>query len=92
MTDEQQARTDARASVQGFNLVPLTQAIIDEALASMLPDFEDNIQMISAKTIAAGHLITRNKKHFQSAPVSILTPEEWLVLENVVAIEETMQT
>lgn len=76
VADERQARADAQASVKGFRLVPLTQEIIHKALGSGLPDFEDNIQLTSAETIVADHVITRNKKHFQSAQVAILTPEE----------------
>ena len=91
VTEEKQARADAQASVKGFHLVSLIQDIIDKALASALPDFEDNIQLISAETIVVDHVITRNKKHLQSAPISILTPEEWLALETVVAIETKLQ-
>ena len=91
VTDEKQARADTQVAVKGFRLVPLTQDIIDKALASALPDFEDNIQLISAETISADHLITRNTKHFQSALLSIRAPEEWLALETVLAIEASLQ-
>ena len=43
VASERQARADAQASVQGFRLVPLSEEIIRKALASTLPDFEDNI-------------------------------------------------
>jgi len=88
---ERQARTDAQASVQGFRLVPLSDAIIRQALASALPDFEDNIQLASAEAISADHVITRNKKDFQPAQISILTPEEWLAVEAVARIETNIQ-
>jgi len=74
VAEEKQARADVQAAVKGFGLVPLTQDIVDKALASALPDFEDNIQLVSAETIAAEHVVTRNKKHFQPSPLSILTP------------------
>jgi predicted nucleic acid-binding protein len=90
VTTEQQARVDAQAAVKGFTLVPLTPDIIDKAMASPLPDFEDNIQLISAETIAADHIVTRNKKHFQPAPLSVLTPEEWLTLDAVATIEASL--
>ncbi|MGE0822255.1 MAG: PIN domain-containing protein [Candidatus Binatia bacterium] len=91
VTEEQQARVDAQAAVKGFSLVPLTPDIIDKAMASVLPDFEDNIQLISAEIIAADHIVTRNKKRFQPAPLSGLTPEEWLVLDTVANIETHLQ-
>jgi hypothetical protein len=37
VSNEEQARADAQASVQGFRLVPLSEAIIRQALASALP-------------------------------------------------------
>lgn len=91
VTEEKQARVDAQATVKGFSLVPLTAEIIDKALASPLPDFEDNVQVVSAETISADHIVTRNKRHFQLASVSVLTPEEWLALDTVVIIEASLQ-
>lgn len=88
--DEKQARTDTQAAVKGFGLVPLTQDILHKALKSDLPDLEDNIQLISAEMTGAHHLITRNKRHFQPAAISVLTPEEWLAMEAVARIEADM--
>ncbi|MBM4259305.1 MAG: PIN domain-containing protein [Deltaproteobacteria bacterium] len=72
---EAQARADAQTAVRGFQLVPLTTAILDTATASSLPDFEDNIQLASAQTIQAAYLITRNTKDFQPVPLPVVTPE-----------------
>jgi predicted nucleic acid-binding protein len=91
VADEKQARADAQASLQGFRLVPLSEAIIHQALASALPDFEDNIQLASAEVITADHLITCNKKHFQPAQISVLTPEEWLAVATVARIEANLR-
>ena len=92
MTEEEQARVDAQALVKGFrSYPPLIPDIIDKALASVLPDFEDNIQLMSAETIIADHIVTRNKKHFQPAPISVLTPEEWLALDAVAGLEANLQ-
>ena len=51
------------------------------------PDFEDNIQLASAESISANHLITRNKKDFDTSRIAVLTPEEWLVLQEVATLE-----
>ena len=91
VADEKQARADAQASLQGFRLVSLSEDIIHQALVSVLPDFEDNIQLASAEAISADHVITRNKKHFQPARISILTPEEWLTIATVARIEADLQ-
>lgn len=83
---EAQARADAQTATRGFQLVPLTTDILDTAVASSLPDFEDNIQLASAHTIKAEYLLTRNRKDFQSATLPVLTPEAWLALDAVTTL------
>ena len=90
VVDEPQARTDTQAAVKGFQIIPLTQEIIDKAVASSLPDFEDNIQLISAETVGVDHLLTRNKRDFVSASLPILTPEEWLAQDSVIQIQVSL--
>jgi hypothetical protein len=65
----------------------MSQTILDHALAAAGPDFEDNIQLSSAESISANHLITRNKKDFDTSNITVLTPEEWLVLQEVATLE-----
>ena len=81
VVDEATARADAQAILKALRLEPLSQTILDRALASSGPDFEDNIQLASAVSISANHLITRNKKDFDASRITVLTPEEWLVLQ-----------
>ena len=90
VVDEPQARTDTQAAVKGFQIIPLIQEIIDKAVASSLPDFEDNIQLISAETVGVDHLLTRNKRDFVSASLPILTPEEWLAQDSVIQIQASL--
>jgi predicted nucleic acid-binding protein len=87
VANEITARADAQAILKGLRLVELGQAILDHALASTGPDFEDNIQLASAESISVNHLITRNKKDFDASQISVLTPEEWLVLQEVATLE-----
>ena len=87
VADETTARAHAQAILKGVQLVPMNQTILDHALASAGPDFEDNIQLASADLISANHLITRNKKDFDTSQIAVLTPEEWLVLQEVAALE-----
>ena len=87
VVDETTARADAQAILKGLRLVVLSQPILDRALASAGPDFEDNIQLASAESVAANHLITRNKKDFDTSRITVLTPEEWLVLQEVTTLE-----
>jgi len=90
VADEAIARADAQAILKGLHLVELGQTILDHALASVGPDFEDNIQLASAESISANHLITRNKKDFDTSQIAVLTPEEWLVLQEVATIEANL--
>jgi predicted nucleic acid-binding protein len=87
VADEATARADAQAILKGVHPVELSQTILDHALASVGPDFEDNIQLASAESISVSHLITRNKKDFDTSQIAVLTPEEWLILEDVAILE-----
>ena len=87
VVDETTARADAQAILKGVQLVALSQAILNLAHVSVGPDFEDNIQIASAQSISANHLVTRNKKDFGTSQITVLSPEEWLVLPEVAALE-----
>ena len=87
VVDEATARADAQAILKALRLEPLSQTILDRALALEGPDFEDNIQLASAELISANHLITRNKKDFDTSRIIVLAPEEWLVLQEVATLE-----
>ena len=87
VVDETTARSNAQAILTGLQLVALSQTVIESALTSEGTDFEDNIQLASAKSIFASHLITRNKKDFDPSHISVLTPEEWLILQEVATLE-----
>lgn len=87
VVDETTARADAQAILKGVQLVALSQTILNLAHVSVGPDFEDNIQIASAQSISANHLITRNKKDFGTSQITVLSPEEWLVLPEVAVLE-----
>ena len=87
VVDEATARADAQAILKALRLEPLSQTVLDRALASEGPDFEDNIQLASAELISANHLITRNKTDFDTSRIIVLAPEEWLVLQEVATLE-----
>jgi predicted nucleic acid-binding protein len=87
VVDEATARADAQAILKGLQLVPLSQTILDSALGSVAPDLEDNIQLASAEAISVNHLVTRNKKDFDTSQITVVTPEEWLVLPEVATLE-----
>ena len=68
VADETTARADAQAILKGAS--PGRLEPNDHRPRSRRrrgPDFEDNIQLASAKSISANHLITRNKKDFDTS-------------------------
>jgi len=75
---EMPARAEAQKMTQDFEIVPLTRQIILDAFELPLPEFEDNIQFLSAKEMKVDYIITHNKKHFAQNEISVLTPREFL--------------
>lgn len=61
-----------------IHISPLTQAEFDKAFSEPSPDVEDMLQYYSAKAAECEVVITRNKKHFPSTRLPILTPTEFL--------------
>ena len=61
-----------------FRAVALDERIIQRAMDSEFPDFEDAIQFFSAHHVGAGFIVTRNVRHFPTGPLSVVTPEEFL--------------
>ena len=61
-----------------INILPVDGKIIDLALTSKFNDFEDAIQYYTAKINDVSFLITRNKKDYKVADISICTAEEYL--------------
>ena len=54
--------------------------VIDLALASAFPDFEDAIQYYSAIKNGIDYIITRNEKDFLHAKLPVMRPEEYLAM------------
>ena len=59
----------------------IRQGTIDKALASKFSDIEDAIQNYSAVEAGMDFLVTRNKKDFKSSGLRVLTPREFLFIE-----------
>lgn len=72
------ARRAVRTVRDVFQLVPLDEQIVHQALDAEIVDFEDAVQFFSALRARAAVLITRNTKDFPATDVAVQTPEEFL--------------
>lgn len=61
-----------------FEIVPLDDQLIHQAIDSPLGDFEDAIQYHSAVRGKADCIVTRDLKHFRRAELPVVAPEAFL--------------
>lgn len=59
-------------------IVSVDESIIDNAINSQAPDFEDAIQYFSAKDIKADYIVTNNIKDFLFSNIKVLTSKEFV--------------
>ncbi len=64
--------------VKMCNVTPVDSLIIDEAIASLFPDFEDAMQYYSAIREGADAIITRNSGDFNAAQIAVYEPKGFL--------------
>lgn len=60
-----------------FSIVPLDESILRLAVDLPQKDFEDAIQTFSAVQIKADCIVTRDKPHFSSNYMPVITPAEY---------------
>jgi len=61
-----------------FNVAPITETTVADALALRWKDFEDAVQFITAKESKADFIVTRNKKDYESSDIPCMTPTEFI--------------
>jgi predicted nucleic acid-binding protein len=61
-----------------LSILPIDEDIIDSALNSEAPDFEDSIQLLTAKRNNMDFIITRNTKDYKFSKIPVLTAAEYL--------------
>ncbi len=59
-------------------VLPLTDKILDLAIASDFKDFEDGVQYFTALENAMDIILTRNKKDFKSSQLAIMSAKEYI--------------
>jgi predicted nucleic acid-binding protein len=63
-------------------ILPVGDSVIAQALDSVFTDFEDAIQYYTALDNNIPFIVTRNRKDFRTATISICTAEEFLAQFN----------
>ena len=77
-----QAARPIRELLVLFEIAPVTRAVIDGALKSRVPDFEDAVLAEAAMLAGAGAIITRNLRDFAHSPVRAHTPGQWIAMRS----------
>ena len=61
-------------------VAPVTRSVLDAALTSNSPDFEDAVLAVAAHQAGAQAIIARNLKDFAHSTVRAYTPRQWLAM------------
>ena len=75
-------RTKLRDLRNMLTPIDLSVSLLDKAIASSITDFEDAVQFYTAAYSDADVIITRNIKHFPQDNIPVLTPTEFLAINN----------
>jgi predicted nucleic acid-binding protein len=76
------ARRIVSALLRVFGVAAVSGAVVQEALQSPLPDFEDAVTAAAARLAGCQCIVTRDPKGFRGSPVRSLTPEAIIPLLN----------
>jgi predicted nucleic acid-binding protein len=74
------ARRDLADLLALFEVAPVTKAILAEALAAPLADFEDAVLAFAGLHAGATGVVTRDPAGFAGGPLPVYTPAEALAL------------
>jgi len=72
------AKNHVRDLLAMFQIVPVDHAVLAQALALRFPDYEDAVLHESARAAGAVGIVTRNRKDFAAASLSVFDPRELL--------------
>jgi len=76
--DERAARRAIKGLRDIFDTVEVDAHIINQAIDSAFPDFEDALQHTCAMRAGATHLLTRDLSSFRRSQVPVVSPVDYL--------------
>ena len=77
--------------IQVLELAGVDREIVEQALASQLSDFEDAIQVFSAKSNGIDFIVTRNIGDFSDSEIPVKTPAEFINMLEKPLTEEDLK-
>ena len=80
--DKNKAADIISALLDMFNIIPIDEKILREALFSPVKDYEDAVIEVSAVKNSIDYIISRNLGDFKSARVQVFTPEQFFIKES----------
>ncbi len=73
-----QCREALRRLLGLFEIAPVNRLVVEEALRSRVPDFEDAVIEQSGRLAGADAIVTRNLRNFRKSSIKALGPDERL--------------
>lgn len=67
-----------RLCLDSFQVVPVDHDVIETALKTAAPDFEDNVQVACAQRMQLSRIITRDPRGFSGSSVVAMSPADFL--------------
>jgi dTDP-4-amino-4,6-dideoxygalactose transaminase/predicted nucleic acid-binding protein len=74
-----------------FSIIPFRKSVFTKTMDNSNPDFEDAIQMYSAREMNMDCIITRNPDDFINSAVTVYTPSQFLEKWNSGELDKTSQ-
>lgn len=76
--DPDAARTALQRLLDMFEIAPVNRPVLEQALRSNMPDFEDAVLEQAARLVSADAITTRNLKDFTRSSIMVFDPSELL--------------
>ena len=77
--DKNKAADIISALLDMFNIIPIDEKILREALFSPVKDYEDAVIEVSSVKNSIDYIISRNLGDFKSARVQVFTPQQFFI-------------
>ena len=78
LQDNEQTKQALLGLVASVNILDVTGTDCEKAFELPMSDYEDALLAYCANRHKAGHIVTRNEKHFEGSPVPAISPENLL--------------